>query len=131
MTTSATLRPGPLAIPPGEAVGGVVLHIYDVVGVLLSTSHLKPGDDIEAAAARAQARALGLDVTSAGNSSSVMTPVSTPRRRPVSWRSRCTTCDDELVGETAARRHNETTGHSRYETITDLIETQKTARRES
>lgn len=47
-------RPGPAAIPPGEYPGGVVIHIYDVPsGVLLSTSHLGPHDDLDADAERA------------------------------------------------------------------------------
>ncbi len=47
------IRPGPPSIPNGTAPGGVVIHVYDTAGVLLTASFLTPGDDVDADAERA------------------------------------------------------------------------------
>lgn len=44
------MRPGPASIPAGEAPEGVVVHVYDLAGVLVTTSHLTPDTDIDVAA---------------------------------------------------------------------------------
>lgn len=43
-------QPGPLAIEPGRAPGGVVIHIYDNAGRRISEQMIGPGDDVEALA---------------------------------------------------------------------------------
>lgn len=55
----------------------------------------------------AQARALGIDV-------SARTPSRTGRTAKGPQLATCHTCGAELVGETAAARHNAETHHGRY-----------------
>ena len=43
----AVFRPGPSSIPPVQAPGGLVVHIYDRQGVRLCERKLRPGDPIE------------------------------------------------------------------------------------
>jgi hypothetical protein len=57
------IRPGPRSIPAGECPGGVVVHVYDLGGVLLATSAID-GQNIEAAARDALERVDDLGVGS-------------------------------------------------------------------
>ena len=52
------MRPGPSSIPRGEYPGGMVIHVYDLRGVLLATSHVGSDDDVEGEAGRAATAAI-------------------------------------------------------------------------
>ncbi len=48
------ILPGPDAIPPGTAPGGIVFHVYAVPSCrLVARSVVTPGDDVEREAGRA------------------------------------------------------------------------------
>jgi hypothetical protein len=78
-----------------------------------------------AAVKMSPARARALGISTADAPAPARPPPSRSRRKPGGARhdrtvAVCHDCSVELVGETAARRHVETTGHCRHQLVLDL-----------